>query len=316
MLWYSDKAPTIVRKYSKSVIRYFKVGSHLGLTINPYQGCHHRCGYCYATYKWSPDFYDKIYGKINAPEILESELNKLKNTSILPVMISSATDAYQYAEAKFGITKRCIEVLQQYQIPFYVFTKSSLIERDLELFHKYNDNCFIVWSITTIDEKIKRIIEPGTPPTSRVFDTIRKFIDSGIRCCINIDPIIPFITDGGEHIGSIVDNCQQLGLRCISGSVLRLRQDIWIRIREILELFGLSRAIREYERIYGFQEPFLHENNLSANRAYTDKVMSNLKDEISKRNISFGFNQLIEQITQSRQAFAISLKQCKMSDFV
>ena len=315
-MWYSNRAPTIERKYSKSILHYFKVGSHIGLTINPYQGCHHRCGYCYATYKWSPDFYDKIYGKINAPEILELELNKLKNTSILPVMISSATDAYQYAEAKYRITKRCIEVLQQYQIPFYVFTKSSLIERDLDLFRNYGDNCFIVWSITTIDEKIKRIIEPGTPPTTSIFDTIRKFVDSGVKCCVNIDPILPFITDRKEHLEAIVDKCQQLRLRYLSGSVLRLRHDIWTRIRHILESLGFLWVIREYERIYGFQEPLLHENNLSANKIYTDKVLNNLKDAITKRNIVFGFNELMEQISQLAMSYPISLKQCKISEFV
>jgi len=286
------------------------------MTINPYQGCHHRCGYCYATYKWSPDFYNKIYGKINAPEILESELNRWKDTSMLPVMISSATDAYQFAEAKFGITKRCIQVLQQFQIPFYVFTKSSLIERDLNLFRNYNSNCFIVWSITTIDEKIKRIIEPGTPPTTSVFETIMKFVDSGIKCCVNIDPIIPFITDGQEHIASIVDKCQRFGIRYVSGSVLRLRHDIWVRIREILELFGISWSIEEYERIYGFQEPFTHENNQSANKTYIDKVLNNLKDEVSKRNIVFGFSELIEQLTKVKQDYTISSKQCRISEFV
>jgi DNA repair photolyase len=315
-LWYSEKAPTIERKYSKSILRYFKVGSHIGLTINPYQGCHHRCGYCYATYKWSPDFYDKIYGKINAPEILESELNRWKNASILPVMISSATDAYQYAEAKFGITKRCIQVLQQYQIPFYVFTKSSLIERDLDLFRNYKDNCFIVWSITTVDEKIKRIIEPGTPTTTCIFDTIKKFVNSGINCCVNIDPIIPFITDSQEHIRSIIDKSEEFGLRYISGSVLRLRNDIWTRIKQILELFGISEVIRQYERIYGFQEPFFHENSLGANKTYIDKVIGNLKNDISKKDIAFGFNELIEQITQMRKSYPISFKQSRISEFV
>jgi DNA repair photolyase len=303
-------------KYSKSILRYFKVGPHIGLTINPYQGCHHRCGYCYATYKWSPDFYDKIYGKINAPEILESELKRWRNASILPVMISSATDAYQYAEARFGITKRCIQVLQQYQIPFYVFTKSSLIQRDLDLFRNYSDNCFVVWSITTVDEKIKRIIEPGTPPITSIFDTIRKFVDSGINCCVNIDPIIPFITDSDEHIRSIIDKCQEFGLRYISGSVLRLRNDIWTRIKEILELFGILWAIQQYERIYGFQEPFFHEKNLGANKTYTGKVIDNLKNEISKKDIVFGFSQLIAQITQLKQGYPISSKQCKISEFV
>jgi len=220
-------------------------------------------------------------------------------------MISSATDAYQYAEAKFGITKRCIEVLQQYQIPFYVFTKSSLIERDLDLFRNYKNKCFIVWSGATNDEKIKRIIEPGTPPIARIFDTIKKFVDSGIKCCINIDPIIPFITDTEEHIESLVNKCQQLQVEHISGSILRLRYDIWNRIKEILEIFGILWTVKEYERIYGFQEPFLHEKNLSANKAYTDKVVNNLKDQISKRNLVFGIDEIIDQISHLTQDYTI-----------
>ena len=286
------------------------------MTINPYQGCHHRCGYCYATYKWSPDFYDKIYGKINAPDILESELNKWKNIALLPVMISSATDAYQFAEAKFGITKKCIQVLQQFQIPFYVFTKSCLIERDLNLFSSYNTRCFIVWSITTVDEKIKRIIEPGTPPTTRVFETIKKFLDCGIKCCVNIDPIIPFVTDNEEHIRSIIDLCHQFGIRYISASILRLRDDIWTRIRDILELLGVSWSIEEYERIFGFQEPLINDNNLSSLTTYSDNVMNGLKNELSKRNIEFGFDKLIENISNKKSEYVISTKQSRISEFV
>lgn len=316
MLWYSSNPPTIERKYSKSILRHFKVGSHLGKTLNPYQRCHHRCGYCYATYKWSPDFYDKIYGKINAPEILESEMNKRKNISMLPVMISSATDAYQFAEVKYGITKKCIKVLQQFQIPFYIFTKSCLIERDIDLFRNYNTKCFIVWSITTIDEKIKRIIEPGTPPTRKVFEIIKKFLDSGINCCVNIDPIIPFVTDHEEHILSIVDICYKSGIRYISGSILRLRSDIWARIRNILESLGKSWSIEEYERIFGFQEPFINDNYLSAATIYSGNVINFLKHELSKRNIVFGFDKLMECISNVKSDYAISIKQCRISEFV
>jgi DNA repair photolyase len=143
-----------------------------------------------------------------------------------------------------------------------------------------------------------------------------KFVDSGIKCCVNIDPIIPFITDSQEHIASIADKCQQFGIRYISGSVLRLRHDIWVRIREILELFGKSWSIEEYERIYGFQEPFSHENNQNANKTYIDKVLNNLKAEISKRNIVFGFGELIEQLTKVKQEYTISSKQCRISEFV
>jgi DNA repair photolyase len=235
---------------------------------------------------------------------------------MLPVMISSATDAYQFAEARYGITRKCIKVLQQFQIPFYVFTKSCLIERDLNLFRNYNSNCFIVWSITTIDENIKRIIEPGTPPTRRVFETIKKFVDSGINCCVNIDPIIPYVTDSEEHMRSIVDTCYKLGIRYISGSILRLRNDIWVRIREILELLAISWSVEEYKRIFGFQEPFMNDNNLSAGTIYSDKVIKFLKDELSRRNIVFGFDKLIQCITKTESEYAISTKQSRISEFV
>ena len=186
----------------------------------------------------------------------------------------------------------------------------------MNLFRNYNSNCFIVWSITTIDEKIKRIIEPGTPPTTRVFETIMKFVDSGIKCCVNIDPIIPFITDGQEHIASIVDKCQQVGIRYISGSVLRLRHDIWVRIKEILnylEYLGRLKSMKEY---MVFKNLFTHENNQSANKTYIDKVLNNLKDEVSKRNIVFGFSELIEELTKVKQDYTISSKQCRISEFV
>ena len=164
-IWYSLSAPEYEPKSSKSIIHPFNVRGYRGLTINPYQGCQHRCAYCYATYEWSPEFYDRIYAKSNAPEVLEKELATWKAGTIEPVMVSSATDAYQPAELKYNLTRRCVEVLQKYGVPYYVFTKSAIIERDLELHRRYR-HCFIVWSVTTCSESIRRIVEPGTPPPS------------------------------------------------------------------------------------------------------------------------------------------------------
>ena len=117
--WYSNRAPKLETKNSKSLIHSFIVKEHKGLTINPYQGCQHRCGYCYATYEWSPDFYDKVYAKSNAPEILERQLKSSKFKDIQPVMVSSATDPYQPAEIRYGLTRKCIQVLQKYKVPYY-----------------------------------------------------------------------------------------------------------------------------------------------------------------------------------------------------
>jgi DNA repair photolyase len=225
-LWYSKEPPELQTKNSKSLIHPFIVKEHRGLTINPYQGCHHRCGYCYATYEWSPEFYDKIYSKSNAPEILEYQLRTWKRETIEPVMVSSATDPYQPAELKFELTRKCVKVLQKYNVPYYVFTKSSIISRDLELHKQYKDNCFIIWSITTSDEKIRRVVEPGTTPTFAMFAVIKKFSDAGIRCGVNIDPIMPLITDSVSNLESLLNNCLRTGVSYVLGAILRLRADI------------------------------------------------------------------------------------------
>ena len=237
-LWYSKKAPKFIDKKSKSVLHPFTVRGFKGYTLNVYQGCQHRCGYCYATYEWSPEFYDKIYAKSNAPEILESQLKDCKSKVIEPVMISSATDAYQPAELKFELTRKCVRILQKYHIPYYVFTKSTLISRDIELHQQYKDNCFLVWSITTCNENIRRIVEPGTPPASAMFKVIKRFSDAGVRCAVNIDPIIPLITDSINDIDSILDNCLNSGVRYILGATLRLRADIWERMKAIFKMLN------------------------------------------------------------------------------
>ncbi len=114
--------PVFDSKTSKSVLHPFTEYNQRGNTINLYEGCQHRCGYCYPNYKWSPDFYDKIYAKINASEILENQLRSWKSQVVEPAMISSATDAYQPADHKFELTRKCVKVLQKYNMPYYVFT--------------------------------------------------------------------------------------------------------------------------------------------------------------------------------------------------
>jgi DNA repair photolyase len=296
-MWYNKNGASFVTKNSKSIIHPFIVKGYRGLTINPYQGCQHRCGYCYATYEWSPEFYDKIYAKSNAAEVLENQLKSWKSETIEPVMVSSATDPYQPAELRYGLTRKCIEVLQEYNVPYYIFTKSStIISRDLSLHKRYKHNCFLVWSITTCDEKIRRIIEPGTPPTYSMFYTIKKFTDAGINCGVNIDPILPLITDSEEEIESIVDNCNKSGVGYVFGAVLRLRADIWQRMKIILKLLDLNDdGIEVYKnRIYQFTEPLNSScNNITANESYSNKVLYNLKNKVSEKGMSFDFPEFI-----------------------
>jgi DNA repair photolyase len=304
-LWYSKKAPKFETKKSKSVLHPFIVKKYEGLTVNPYQGCHHRCGYCYATYEWSPDFYDKIYAKSNASQILENQLKSWKSKTIDPVMVSSATDPYQPAELKYGITRKCIQILQKYNVPYYIFTKSTIIKRDLGLHKQYNNNCFIVWSITTCNEKIRRIIEPGTPPASVMFEVIKKFTDEGILCGVNIDPIMPLITDSPNSIESILDSCHNAGVRYVFGTVLRLRRDIWKRMKIILKLLNIEEdGFGEYKRIFEFDEPITRDHNIAANPSYSSKIIENLRQGALHRGMTFDFPHFIgSKCLETNKAF-------------
>lgn len=276
--WYSNKAPTIETGTSKSIIHPFTVKGHTGLTINPYRGCQHRCGYCYATYEWSPNFYDKIYAKSNAAEILERQLASSKFKSISPVMISSATDPYQPAEIRYGITRKCVQVLQSHRIPYYVFTKSTNIVRDLDLHKTYRDNCFLVWSITTCDEKIRRLVEPGTAPAAAIFRVIRRFVDAGVCCVVNIDPILPLITDSEIHVDEILDACSVNGVRHVFGAILRLRADIWERMKTVLISLDIPKGIPNYQKaIFQFLEPIRPGANVGSAKPYENRILEMLK---------------------------------------
>jgi DNA repair photolyase len=307
--WYKKAAPIFTAKKSKSILHDFFVYGKEGLTINPYNGCHHRCGYCYATYEWSSEFYDHIYAKINATDLLSQQIQSRKGNIIHPVMIASATDAYQPAELKYSLTRKCVEVLQEFEIPYYIFTKSSLIERDLELHTRYSHNCFVVWSITTNNENIKRIVEPGTPPSKSVYKVIEKFCKSGIKCVVNIDPILPLITDSKEDIENIIDSANDIGVKYVSGAILRLRYDIWERMKYILHILNIENSINFYENIFKFRDPINFKKNLNAEREYTESIMMFLENELEKRNIKFGYPKLnIKKLTPSS---AYSLKNKK-----
>jgi len=292
-MWSYNKVPDFETKSSKSIIHPFIVKGHKGLTINPYQGCQHRCGYCYATYEWSPEFYDKIYAKSNAAEVLENQLKSWKSETIEPVMVSSATDPYQPAEIRYGLTRKCIEVLQEYNVPYYVFTKSTIISRDLFLHERYKDNCFFVWSITTCNEKIRRIIEPGTPPAYHMFSVIRKFTDAGIKCGVNIDPILPLITDSSDNIESIIDSSRKANVKYISAAILRLRRDIWERMKTILKLLDIKNGIKEYNRIFQFTDPINSGRNITASYSYANLILGKIRKAVLKSDMNFEFPRLI-----------------------
>lgn len=160
--------------------------------LNPYVGCQHGCVYCYAKFmkrftghreKWG-EFVDI---KINAPELLAHEVKRKK---VGRVWISGVCDPYQPLEKRYMITKRCLDILVENGWPFTVQTKSSLVLRDTETLKGAND-AEVGFTITTADEKIRRIFEPGAPSSGKRIEALSKLHSEGIKTFAMVAPILP-----------------------------------------------------------------------------------------------------------------------------
>src|SRR5215211_770548 len=172
-------------------------------SINPYRGCEHGCVYCFArpTHAYqglSPgiDFETKLFAKPNAPELLEKELAKPGYKPAVMAM-GTNTDPYQPIERKFRITRGILEVLSRTNHPVGIVTKSGLITRDIDILGPMADRSLVkaAVSITTLDPKLARRMEPRAPTPKKRLETIRQLAEAGIPVAVMVAPIIPAITD-------------------------------------------------------------------------------------------------------------------------
>jgi DNA repair photolyase len=172
-------------------------------SINPYRGCEHGCVYCFArpTHSYlnlSPglDFETRIVAKVNAAERLRETLASPRYEP-RSLVLGTATDAYQPVERRLGITRRVIEVLAEAGHPFSVVTKSSGIERDLDLIAPMAAQGLVsaYVSITTLDNELARILEPRAAAPARRLRTLRLLADAGVPVGVSVSPIIPFINE-------------------------------------------------------------------------------------------------------------------------
>lgn len=203
-----------------------------GFSMNPYQGCEHGCVYCYARnthpywgYSAGLDFERKILVKRDAPKILEKTIQSPK-WSATPIMFSGNTDCYQPAEQKYQITRQMLEILWQYRHPASLITKNKLILRDLDILEKMAEHnlVHVAISITTLEEPLRRLLEPRTSSVLSRLDTIEKLSEKGIPVTAMAAPIIPGLNE--HEIFSIAEETAKRGARSIAYSMVRLNGDI------------------------------------------------------------------------------------------
>jgi DNA repair photolyase len=226
----SRPRPTIFyRDFSRSIIaRNNSPDVGFETSVNPYRGCEHGCVYCYArpTHEYlgfsaGIDFESRIMVKTDAPALLEAELSSRKWRPQV-IAISGVTDPYQPIERKLRITRGCLEVLARFRNPVGIITKNRLVTRDADLLGELGEfSCAAVnISVTSLDEKLQRVLEPRTSPPPARLEAMAKLRAAGVPVGVMVAPIIPGLTD--HEMPAILRACADAGAQFAGYTIVRL----------------------------------------------------------------------------------------------
>ncbi len=195
----------------------------LDYSLNPYRGCNFGCRYCFAAAlgprpaPWG----EYVDAKVNLPLVLAQEIRRREKGV---VGIATATDPYLPLEAKYGLTRRSLEVLLRYDWPVSIHTKSPAVMRDLDLLHRFSD-AEVGFSICLWSEDMRRIFEPSAPPAPRRLEALRWIHAGGLRTWAFVGPILPGVTEfeAREFVPFLAD----AGVDFVMVDRLRLKPGIW-----------------------------------------------------------------------------------------
>lgn len=213
--------------------------------INPYNGCLFGCMYCYAAQiaRWKHP--NEVWGtyldvKTNAPELLKKELTnlekKLKTKNFGSVFFSSVTDPYVGMEAKYQLTRKCLEVLADfgYKGNVSIQTKSPLVTKDIDVLKRLKD-VTVGFTITTLDDKVSRFLEVMAPPVSARIQALKILHEAGIPTYAFIGPILPHFINSEEKINQLLDKLQEVGVREVWFEHINLSPKIKSRLFDFLK---------------------------------------------------------------------------------
>jgi DNA repair photolyase len=238
-------------------------------SINPYRGCEHGCVYCFArpTHAYlglSPglDFESKLFVKPDAPRLLEKELSAA-GYEPRTIAIGTNTDPYQPIEREYRVMRGILEVLEHYGHPVGIVTKSALILRDLDILQRLaaRNLVKVALSVTTLDPKLARVMEPRAATPPRRLEALRQLAAAGVPTSVMVAPVIPAVND--SEIERILDTASALGVKGAGYVLLRLPLEVRDLFREWLvanfpdresHVFKLIRDMRggkDYDSTFG-----------------------------------------------------------------
>jgi len=203
--------------------------------LNCYAGCEHRCVYCYARFATRFSHPGEPWGsfvdvKINAPQLLAKEVRHKKPGT---VFISSVCDAWQPAEASYGLTRQCLEILLRCRYPLTILTKSTLAGRDLDLLAGQKEIEFGV-TITTLNESLRYFIEPRSSPSAARLELLEEAKRRGVTTSAFLGPLLPYLSDTESNITPLLHAIKEVGVDYFYVDRLNRRFGVWQALRSLL----------------------------------------------------------------------------------
>ena len=207
-------------------------------TINPFSACAFNCLFCYIRgSRYGTHMEEKVSVKANLLPVLEKELKRRADKNEYGfIVVSSATDPYLQIEEKYELTRRVLELILKFRFPVHIITRSPLVLRDVDLLHQINANAIlppefegrmnqkaiVSFSFSTIDEQIAKIFEPGAPSPLKRLEALRQIVSEGLLCGVSLMPLLPYITDKGEHLQQMYETFADAGAHYVLAASLTL----------------------------------------------------------------------------------------------
>ncbi|RYG10249.1 MAG: PA0069 family radical SAM protein [Burkholderiales bacterium] len=270
---------------------------HFDRSVNPYRGCEHGCIYCYArpTHSYlnlSPglDFETKIIAKRNIAAVLRAELSRRHYEPTL-IAIGTATDCYQPVERELRLTRAVLELFSECRQPFALVTKSSGVERDLDLIVPMAAQrlAAVYVTITTLDAELARKLEPRAAAPHRRLRTLQTLSEKGVPCGVSLAPQIPFLNDDMEQV---LEAAWRAGARSAFYHVLRLPWEVSPLFRQWLELHYPLRAARIMARIQDMRDGKDYDSDFATRMKGSGPWANLLAQRFRKACRKLGFNEV------------------------